>query len=182
MAVAQRRVLSDFVAIIMAGGPGSRMAPISDGTPKALLPVANRPLISYILESFEKAGFSGKITRSVLHALAHYMFFSFPSTLSMQLLLLSTPSRTRIRWPRTCQMSTRTRATCSSHNLLSTMILAQPIPCDFSRTKSLYVFKRTNFLDELDYLLKPCSSVTLLSLRAILSLTFCQFIARLIFT
>lgn len=57
----QRDSLSEFLVVIMAGGTGSRMAPISEGFPKALLPVANRPLITYVLESFEKTGFQGTV-------------------------------------------------------------------------------------------------------------------------
>jgi NDP-sugar pyrophosphorylase family protein len=35
------------------------MYPLTEKCPKALLPVANRPVIDYCLDLLEKAGFSG---------------------------------------------------------------------------------------------------------------------------
>lgn len=58
-AILQRDALSEFTVVIMAGGAGSRLAPLTDGLPKALLPVANRPLITHVLETFERAGVKG---------------------------------------------------------------------------------------------------------------------------
>jgi len=49
---------SEFTVILLAGGSGSRMYPLTEGLPKSLLPVANRPLISYQLEFLSRAGFS----------------------------------------------------------------------------------------------------------------------------
>lgn len=44
-------------AIILAGGGGSRLFPLNaDGLPKVLLPVANRPLLSFPLRMLEEAG------------------------------------------------------------------------------------------------------------------------------
>ena len=45
--------------MILAGGFGSRMGVlVEEGSiPKPLLPVANRPLLSYQLDLLEKAGF-----------------------------------------------------------------------------------------------------------------------------
>lgn len=45
--------------VLLAGGTGSRMYPLTTKQPKFLLPVANRPLISYQLELLEKAGITG---------------------------------------------------------------------------------------------------------------------------
>ncbi|KAH3742705.1 translation initiation factor eIF-2B subunit gamma [Pelomyxa schiedti] len=47
-----------FQVVLLAGGSGSRMSPLSDTIPKAMLPIANRPLISYQLEFLLKAGFT----------------------------------------------------------------------------------------------------------------------------
>eukprot|EP00124_Ichthyophonus_hoferi_P004441 Ihof_evm3s489 gene=Ihof_evmTU3s489 len=48
---------AEFQAVVMAGGPGSRMYPLTENFPKALLPVGNKPLIWYSLNQLERAGF-----------------------------------------------------------------------------------------------------------------------------
>ena len=44
-------------AIIMAGGKGSRIRPLTLSRPKPLIPVANRPMIDYIIEKLEINGY-----------------------------------------------------------------------------------------------------------------------------
>lgn len=49
----------DFQAVVLAGGIGKQFGVLTDKSqPKALLPVGNRPLLSYSLEALEKAGFA----------------------------------------------------------------------------------------------------------------------------
>jgi len=43
-------------AIIMAGGFGTRLRPLTDELPKPMLPVGNRPLLEHIVESLRAAG------------------------------------------------------------------------------------------------------------------------------
>uniref|UniRef100_A0A7S0S6S1 Translation initiation factor eIF2B subunit gamma n=1 Tax=Chlamydomonas leiostraca TaxID=1034604 RepID=A0A7S0S6S1_9CHLO len=45
-----------YQAIVLAGGDDKRLYPLTTGTVKALLPVANRPLLSYPLKSLADAG------------------------------------------------------------------------------------------------------------------------------
>jgi glucose-1-phosphate thymidylyltransferase len=42
--------------VILAGGTGSRMSPLTDVTNKHLLPIYNRPMIDYPIETLKKAG------------------------------------------------------------------------------------------------------------------------------
>lgn len=43
--------------VLMAGGLGSRLSPLTDECPKPMLPVGNRPLLQTIIESFIEYGF-----------------------------------------------------------------------------------------------------------------------------
>jgi mannose-1-phosphate guanylyltransferase len=43
-------------AVIMAGGEGTRLKPLTDTRPKPLLPVLGRPCIEYVINSLASAG------------------------------------------------------------------------------------------------------------------------------
>lgn len=53
-------------AVILVGGLGTRLRPLTYRMPKALLPVVNRPLVSYALEWLRRAG-----VRQIILAVAH---------------------------------------------------------------------------------------------------------------
>lgn len=42
--------------VVLAAGPGSRLRPLTDATPKALIPVGGRPLVDRTLDHLEAAG------------------------------------------------------------------------------------------------------------------------------
>jgi len=44
-------------AVLMAGGKGSRIRPLTLSRPKPLIPVANRPMIEYIVSKIKNAGY-----------------------------------------------------------------------------------------------------------------------------
>ncbi|MFH0955417.1 MAG: sugar phosphate nucleotidyltransferase [Candidatus Micrarchaeota archaeon] len=43
-------------AVILAAGKGTRLAPLTDAKPKALVELGAKPLVGHVLEAFEKAG------------------------------------------------------------------------------------------------------------------------------
>ncbi len=48
-------------AMILAAGKGERMRPLTEKTPKPLLPVGDKPLIEYLIENLHKAGFTNLV-------------------------------------------------------------------------------------------------------------------------
>jgi mannose-1-phosphate guanylyltransferase / phosphomannomutase len=48
--------VKDLQAVIMAGGEGSRLRPLTSNVPKPMLPVANRPLMEHIIELLRRHG------------------------------------------------------------------------------------------------------------------------------
>ena len=43
-------------AVIMAGGKGTRLAPLTDHSPKPLMPIIDKPILRYIIELLKKHG------------------------------------------------------------------------------------------------------------------------------
>ena len=43
-------------AVVMAGGFGTRIQPLTSSMPKPMLPVLNRPMMGYIIERLKDAG------------------------------------------------------------------------------------------------------------------------------
>ena len=53
-------------AILLAGGKGTRLAPLTDTLPKPLVPVAGKPIMTWILEHLKKSGINN-VALSVAH-------------------------------------------------------------------------------------------------------------------
>ncbi len=53
--------MDEWSAVVLAGGIGSRLRPLTNYCPKPLVPVANKPMIDYNLELLERAEINGKI-------------------------------------------------------------------------------------------------------------------------
>lgn len=56
--------LVDCRALILAGGRGERLRPLTDSCPKPLLPILGKPLIRYVIDPITEVGLS-KITIAV---------------------------------------------------------------------------------------------------------------------
>ena len=59
-----------FQAVILCG-PGTGLYPFTEDLPKALLPIANKPMLHYPLEWAEKAGFDCTLSPSLLRCRAN---------------------------------------------------------------------------------------------------------------
>ena len=58
-------------AMILAAGFGTRMRPVTYTLPKLLVPVCNRPLIDWAVESFLRAGIRDLIVNHLMHRGRH---------------------------------------------------------------------------------------------------------------
>ena len=54
--------MSDVQAVVMAGGEGTRLRPLTSNLPKPMLPVANRPLMEHILGLLRRNGITDVVT------------------------------------------------------------------------------------------------------------------------
>jgi glucose-1-phosphate thymidylyltransferase len=48
--------MEDIQAVILAAGEGSRLRPLTKNRPKVMLPVANKPILGYVLDAVIKSG------------------------------------------------------------------------------------------------------------------------------
>eukprot|EP00029_Vermamoeba_vermiformis_P001106 TRINITY_DN11275_c0_g1_i1.p1 TRINITY_DN11275_c0_g1~~TRINITY_DN11275_c0_g1_i1.p1 ORF type:complete len:445 (+),score=96.72 TRINITY_DN11275_c0_g1_i1:25-1359(+) len=81
-------LVHDFQVVILPGGKGRRMHPLTEDVSKGLLPVANRALVSYPLELLERAGFRDVIIvsrESRLDKVKHYISDVYKGKLNLDL-------------------------------------------------------------------------------------------------
>ena len=54
--IKKNSAIKEIKAVVMAGGLGTRMAPVTDILPKPLIPINGKPVLNYIIDSLEVAG------------------------------------------------------------------------------------------------------------------------------
>lgn len=83
----------EFQAVVLSGGLGNRMYPLTDSQPKCLLPIANRPLLSFQLEILERSGFHQVIVvvlQSVLDQVKSFVSEEYKGSIKVDLVGLPT--------------------------------------------------------------------------------------------
>ena len=68
--------ITEFTAVILAGGSGGRLHPLTIGCPKALLTIGNRPLLDFQLHHLYCSGFTRVVivaTKNVKEAINHFI-------------------------------------------------------------------------------------------------------------
>ncbi len=66
---------ADMKAVVMAGGEGTRLRPMTAGTPKPLLPIVNKPLMGHVLDLLKRHGLvDNVVTVQFLAALVREYF------------------------------------------------------------------------------------------------------------
>ena len=58
-------------AVIMAGGEGTRLRPLTSNAPKPMLPIANRPMMEHIIGLLRRHGFDEIVVTVAFLANAH---------------------------------------------------------------------------------------------------------------
>lgn len=72
-------------AVVMAGGEGSRLRPLTVGRPKPLVPIVNKPVMGHILDLLKRHGFTEVIVTVRYMATAIQDFFEDGRSLGMKL-------------------------------------------------------------------------------------------------
>ena len=54
----EHNVLHDFAALVLCGGQGERLRPLTEELPKPLVPIRGKPILSYLLQGLEGQGLS----------------------------------------------------------------------------------------------------------------------------
>lgn len=70
---------AEYQAVVLPDTAGSLLYPLTEGSCKAMLPVALRPLVAYQLDLLEKSGFSGALC-CVAQFTHHGLIMAIPAT------------------------------------------------------------------------------------------------------
>lgn len=72
-------------AVVMAGGEGTRLRPMTSSMPKPLLPVANRPIMEHVLRLLKRHGLSETVVTVQFLASLVKNYFGDGEELGMEL-------------------------------------------------------------------------------------------------
>ena len=72
-------------AVIMAGGEGTRLRPLTSNQPKPMMPIANRPMMEHIVELLKKHGFDEIVVTVAFQANAIRTYFGNGSEFGVQM-------------------------------------------------------------------------------------------------
>ena len=88
-------------AVIMAGGEGTRLRPLTSNAPKPMLPVANRPMMEHIVGLLRKHGFDEVVVTVAFLAQAIQTYFGDGSEFGVKMTYATenTPLRSAPRGP-----------------------------------------------------------------------------------
>src|SRR5205823_5398772 len=62
-------------AVIMAGGEGTRLRPLTSNQPKPMMPIANRPMMEHVVELLKRHGFDDIVVTVAFQANAIRTYF-----------------------------------------------------------------------------------------------------------
>jgi mannose-1-phosphate guanylyltransferase/phosphomannomutase len=88
-------------AVIMAGGEGTRLRPLTSNQPKPMLPMVNRPMMEHVLGLLKRHGFDDVVVTVAFMASAIRNYFGDGSELGVRIryAVEETPSGRPVRWP-----------------------------------------------------------------------------------
>ena len=79
-------------AVIMAGGEGSRLRPLTSNTPKPLLTIAGRPMMEHVIHLLRRHGITDIVVTVAFMANAIRDYFGDGSEFGVQLTYVDEPS------------------------------------------------------------------------------------------
>jgi mannose-1-phosphate guanylyltransferase/phosphomannomutase len=87
-------------AVIMAGGEGTRLRPLTSNQPKPMMPLANRPMMEHIVELLKRYGFDEIVVTVAFQANAIRTYFGNGSEFGVRMVYATeeTPLGTDRSW------------------------------------------------------------------------------------
>ena len=79
-------------AVIMAGGEGTRLRPLTSNCPKPMLPLANRPMMEHIVELLRRHGIEEVVVTVAFMANAIRTYFGDGSEFGVELTYVDEPA------------------------------------------------------------------------------------------
>jgi len=107
-------------AVIMAGGEGTRLRPLTSNQPKPMLPMANRPMMEHVVNLLRQHGFEDIVVTVAFMANAIRSYFGDGSEFGVRMVYAT--GRPHSARPARCA----TRATSSTSGSWSSRVTSSP--------------------------------------------------------